>query len=715
MMNTEHWIWLPEQDFPKRQLSPYSRSMKTLIAVPHTVARFAKTYRYDTAVTRVELRFSADCIGRVALNGQMLAVGPTPPGGDFLDNLRPQSMHYATCLTVTPADCPGLTGGTLAFVAEVRLRPELLCDYSRGHGGFMLAARLTFADGTVDYISTGDGWTAQLLAGWIAPRTYDDSVAPTDPVPAQEVENRWHCVDAPIPPCAEMPTAIPALTHVPVPPGETIQLTADCGTVSAGYVVVDAYTTASLTVAVRAGETVTDDGVNETCRFVRNGRYRSFELLSVGTMTVTATNGGQTPAWFNVSLIRTCFPVPEQAHTKTSDAQLNMVLESCAESLKWCRQSLHLDSPRYCEPLACTGDYYIETLMTAYTFGDLRLAAFDIRRTAQTLRDHDGVLFHTTYSLLWVEWLHDVYMRTGDASLLTDCIDALTLLLRRFRMYVGENGLVETPPNYMFVDWLCPDGISLHHPPKALGQTCLNLFYYGALRTAAQIYERCGLPAMAARARSDADTLQTAVCTLLYDPDRALFFEGLNTPTPPELIGPNMPQNVEKRYYRRHANILAAYVGILPPGSCRALLNRISNADALGEVQPYFMHFWLEAIYRCGMCEQYTLPLLQQWVMPLCMEPKGLPEGFYKPEPSYRFDYSHAWGGTPAYALPQALTGLEILEPGYRRIRLRPQLLGLGAADVEIPTPHGTVRVHLRRDELPTVEAPAAVAVELYI
>ena len=30
---------------------------------------------------------------------------------------------------------------------------------------------------------------------------------------------------------------------------------------------------------------------------------------------------------------------------------------------------------------------------------------------------------------------------------------------------------------YMFVDWIEIDGLSLHHPPKALGQTCLNLFY----------------------------------------------------------------------------------------------------------------------------------------------------------------------------------------------------------------------------------------------
>ena len=177
-----------------------------------------------------------------------------------------------------------------------------------------------------------------------------------------------------------------------MPPGETLQLTDDQEQIAAGYVVIDAYTTGSLTIAVRVSETIDDDGVNETCRFERNGSYRSFELVSAGCMTATATNAGSIPADFSVSLIRTCFPVAVQAHTITSDPQLHMVAESCAQTLQWCRQMLHLDSPRHCEPLACTGDYYIETLMTAFTFGDLRLAAFDIRRTAQKMCIRDSLI-----------------------------------------------------------------------------------------------------------------------------------------------------------------------------------------------------------------------------------------------------------------------------------------------------------------------------------
>jgi hypothetical protein len=76
-----------------------------------------------------------------------------------------------------------------------------------------------------------------------------------------------------------------------------------------------------------------------------------------------------------------------------------------------------------------------------------------------------------------------------------------------------------------------------------------------------------------------------------------------------------------------------------------------------------------------------------------------LVEGFEKPEPTYSFDHSHAWGGTPAYALPLALSGLVLHEPGYNKISLNPDLLGLETAHVEIPTPHGMIVIDMHRGE----------------
>ena len=390
---------------------------------------------------------------------------------------------------------------------------------------------------------------------------------------------------------------------------------------------------------------------------------------------------------------------------------LNLVLSTCAHTLKICRQTHHLDSTRHCEPMACTGDYYIESLMTAFSFGDMRLAEFDLRRTALMLEREEGRMFHTTYSLIWVKMLWDVYMMTGCRSLLQDCERALELLLGRFAGYIGNNGLIETPPDYMFVDWIYIDGLSMHHPPKALGQSCLNMYYFGALESAEKIYTELDRQERADVCGVKRAVLRERINTLLFDGERGCYFEGLNTPTPEELIGRWMPQNVSKRYYLKHSNILAACFGVCDDETGRDLIDKIMSEQIGGDVQPYFLHYLLEAVYRLGLREKYTVVLCEKWKAPVRECPKGLVEGFVPPEPTYHFDHSHAWGGTPLYSLPRALMGLEITKAGMKEMTLSPSLLGMEHAQAELMTPYGKVTCIQKAGQPPQIIHPMEIKV----
>lgn len=435
-------------------------------------------------------------------------------------------------------------------------------------------------------------------------------------------------------------------------------------------------------------------------------------MHSAGNMVIEAENLSDLPAEIQVSFIVTHYPVSSEAQTSTSDTELNQVLEACKHTLKICRQTHHLDSPRHCEPLACTGDYYIETLMTPFSFGDMRLVQFDVLRTATMLQAHDGRIFHTSYSLIWVKMLYDTYMLSGNKKLLADCKNALDLLLNRFDSYIGENGLIENAPDYMFVDWVFIDGITLHHPPKALGQTCLNMFYFGALDTAAKIYRELDCNASVKNCLDKKSVLGSAMNSLLFDREKNCFFEGLNTPTRSDLLGEYMPQNTDKRYYLKQSNILAAYVGVCDDETAKELVKKVVNDEIDGVCQPYFMHYLLEAIYRLGLREKYTLTVLEKWKAPIKECSKGLVEGFYAPDPDYGFDHSHAWGGTPLYSLPKALFGLEIIEPGMTKLKLSPSLLGLNQAKSELLTPHGKVTLTMKKGENPQISAPTQVQIE---
>jgi hypothetical protein len=164
-----------------------------------------------------------------------------------------------------------------------------------------------------------------------------------------------------------------------------------------------------------------------------------------------------------------------------------------------------------------------------------------------------------------------------------------------------------------------------------------------------------------------------------------------------------MPANTDKRYYLKHANVLAAYFGVCDDETAKELIRKVMTDEIEGDCQPYFLHYLLEAVYRLGLRDKYTLEIINRWKNPVKECSKGLVEGFIAPEPTYSFDHSHAWGGTPLYSLPKALMGLEINVAGMKKINLSPSLLGLESAKAELLTPYGKVICELEKGKEPVI------------
>ena len=186
---------------------------------------------------------------------------------------------------------------------------------------------------------------------------------------------------------------------------------------------------------------------------------------------------------------------------------------------------------------------------------------------------------------------------------------------------------------------------------------------------------------------------------------------GLNTPEDASPTWSWMPANTYKRYYLKHANVLAAYVGVCEDAIAKELIHKVMNDEIDGDCQPYFLHYLLEAVNRLDLRDKYTLSIISRWIEPVKECSKGLVEGFLKPEPTYSFDHSHAWGGTPLYSLPKALMGFEITKPGMKEIKLSPSLLGLEYAKVELLTPYGKVICELQEGKKPSIQHPKEVNV----
>lgn len=696
------WIWLPRDIYSDCQTTCYDAFGGDTGS--YAVAEFSRRYEFSKKIVSVKIRFSGDTEFQLFCNDTIIATGPAVVGGDFLGNGKPREWYYATETVYYPEK------SSLDFFARVKICPVHICEYSKGHGGFMLYADVELEDGSCEHISTDESWLARKNNGYVSPLAFDGTIESKPFVNAEKTEDIWCAETAPIPPRTENEITAGQFT---LGAGEVLNQVLPLDMIYAGFLHLCADSDGVVDASFIFRE-IDEEQVNcEKVKLAGKSEYRSFYLHSAGNIEAEIRNNSDSPAVVRVGFITTCYPVETDATTVTSDDSVNRILDVCKHTLKYCRQTHHLDSPRHCEPLACTGDYYIETLMTAFSFGDMRLAEFDVLRTAELLRHNDGRIFHTTYSLIWVRMLYDTYMMSGNRALLEKCIDAVGMLLARFDTYVGENGLIENPPDYMFVDWIYIDDITMHHPPKCLGQTVLNMFYYMSLEFAARIYSVLGENDSAQQCADKGKALENAINSLLYDSEKGMYFEGLNTPTDERLLNSWHPQNIEKRYYLKQSNILAAYTCVCDDDTAVMLIDKIMSDEIGGDVQPYFMHYLLEAIYTHGLRDKYTLSVVDRWKH--CVEecPKGLAEGFVPPEPTYRFDHSHAWGGTPLYSLPKALLGLTVCEPAYKKIELSPSLLGLDYAKVELPTPYGTVICELEKGKAAKITAPDSITVEI--
>lgn len=715
------WIWVPKSVYKDYQESSYTLFQKK--EWNFAVFYLKKTWNLEKVPDFAHLYITADSSYQLYINGEFMGRGSAQPGGDY-GNCEPVPYKFYESYDVKEKLHPGEN----CIFVKVCLGPTVLSEISCGYGG-LIADLLMGNKAEETSIQTDESWICTREEAYQASDTWNGLYSL-----AKNPEQSWYAAEA-----AENQAVFPALLAAAIPnlryitkgmqrilapfdfdgriaynktsgeihikKGAPITFWMDFGMLYAAYPHMQIVGGVGTQITIHMQEfpgKIEKEGTTEVYLLGEGmNQISSLRMHSVHYIQVSISNIYKEVRISSPQIDVSVYPSDMQGEFHCENPIYEKIYLIGCRTNQICRQTYHMDSPIHQEPLGCMGDYMIESLMNYYTFGDPWLTRFDILKLSYYMKSRDYKMFHPSYCLLYIQMIYEYSMYTGDVQILPRLKQTVTGILERFCGYLGKSGLIEYAPNYMFMDWVAEGKYNRHHPPKCMGQGYLTAMFAGALHYVCRIFELSDDSGKIKEYLELGEEVRRAVRENLWDEDRGLYMDGLydkNANQSSEWL----PADSPGKFYSQHMNTLAVLYDIAPKDKQKKLMVRVMEEQTLSQAQPYFMHFVMNALAKTGLFEKYGLSQIARWEDLVQENESGLKEVWY----GFDCDYSHAWGGTPTYQLPARILGVTPAEPGFRKIYFQPCLpKELNWAEGKIPTPHGTIKVWLKRNEDHSFEA----------
>lgn len=382
----------------------------------------------------------------------------------------------------------------------------------------------------------------------------------------------------------------------------------------------------------------------------------------------------------------TGYPFTERGAFTSDDPELKQIWEVGWRTARLCAMETYVDCPYY-EQLQYVGDTRIQALISLYVAGDDRLMRnaieqYDRSRIAEGLTQsrYPSVTpqLINTFSLFWVEMVHDYWMHREDDVFLQARLGGVQAVLAWFEKRIDrQTGLLGPLEYWTFVDWTDqwpwepargiggePEGA------RSGGSSIVSLQFAGTLSHAAELFAAYGRGDLAQHYTKLADLLRQAVVKHCWDDQRRMFAD-----------------SAAKKAFSQHANAMAVLAGAIGGKAATDLMQRTLADKSLIQCSTYFRFYLLRALKQAGLGDEY-LAQLGPWRTMLEL---GLTTFAEKPEPT-RSD-CHAWSASPVYEFLATVCGVEPASPGFATVKIQPHLGGLKNAEGVIPHPAGDIRV----------------------
>lgn len=379
--------------------------------------------------------------------------------------------------------------------------------------------------------------------------------------------------------------------------------------------------------------------------------------------------------------------IPYLGTFRCSDDRLNEIWTTGAYTVHLNMQEYIWDGIKR-DRLIWLGDMHPETSTISAVFGDEEsfYASLDLATEQYPLPNWLNGM--SAYSMWYLIMQYDWYRHFGNIDFLRKHQDYITGLVDLIDTKVGDDG-TETLANSRFLDWpSSPNGPGVE----------------------------AGYRALLCWAMQDASQL----CTILGDEARAQKCQDIEARLKKKVLPPN---NLKQ------AAALMAIAGLMEPEqACKDVIS-VGGPKGFSTFYGYYM---LEALARAGRYEEAMDIISQFWGGMLDVGATTFWEDFdldwtknagrideFVPEGKkdihgdfggycyvgFRHSFCHGWASGPTAWLSEHVLGVEILEPGCKKVRITPHLGKLQWAEGTYPTPFGQIQIRHEKQADGTVKS----------
>ena len=407
-------------------------------------------------------------------------------------------------------------------------------------------------------------------------------------------------------------------------------------------------------------------------------RFVRLDLVTAGKVNLECVRA--------VSLMR---PMPRLGEFRCSDERLNRIFDTAVRTVHLCCQDYLWDGIKR-DRLVWMGDTHPETLVILPVFGAASVLPASLDYMAATTSPSEWMNGMPTYTLWWIRNLAEWYRYTGDLKYLQKHAAYLEKTFDHVLTRMGPDGWLGEGAMGSFLDW------PTHGNPEAERAGTQGLALLTARETE-MMAKALGLEALAKNAQEMAESITVGkVKSLPKSAAAMLALSGLAEPK----------EMFEKSLGREgHAGVSTFYGYYM----IEAISAAGEQQRALDTVRDYWggmldvgaTSFWedfdLAWTNNCFRIDELPVPS------------KTDIHGDYGKYcyKGFRHSLCHGWAAGPAAWCFRRVLGIEILEPGCKRLRINPALGDLDWAEGAMALPTGEaikVRVHRSQSGAPTVE-----------